>query len=235
MMGADEPGANPRVTTMRAGAGFEPIQVRTLADRVYEAVRDRIMSGEMAAGEPIRQDSIAGELGISKIPLREALARLEEYGLVSSSANRGFVVSALSAGEAEEVFALRLKLEPDAMVRASRHASDADHEAARSALGVLDAKVRTSSLDQGIYNRIFHMALIQPAAGRITVTLIERLNVIADRYVRLHLRPEGRNSRANAEHREILDCWINRDLRRLEQLAKLHIRDTLNDLRQQLG
>jgi DNA-binding GntR family transcriptional regulator len=231
---ANAPGATIIIPTRTVAASFKPIEVRTLADRVYDIVRDRILSGDMAGGEPIRQDAIAGELGISKIPLREALTRLEQFGLVTSYANRGYVVSSLSAEEAEEVFALRLKLEPDAMVRGSQCAMVSDHDAVKAALKLLNAKVDAGSPDQGIENRIFHMALIQPGAGRITYALIERLNMIVDRYVRLHLRPDGRNSRANAEHSEILDCWIRRDLRRLDQLVKGHIRETLVDLRLQL-
>ena len=212
-----------------------PMEVRTLADRVYYVMRDRILSGNLAGGDPIRQDTIAAELGISKIPLREALTRLEQDGLVSSHANRGYVASLLSTAEAEEVFALRLKLEPDATVKGSRHALDADHRAAEAALLVLETRVRAGGNDQGTFNRLFHLALTRPGAGRITLSLIDRLNMIADRYVRLHLKPIGRITRANAEHREILDCWIGRDLRRLDQLVKNHINDTLNDLRKQLG
>ncbi len=218
-----------------AAAAFIRMEVRTLGDRVYDLMRDRILAGDLAGGEPIRQDSLAAELGISKIPLREALTRLEQNGLVNSHANRGYMVSLLSAGEAEEVFALRLKLEPDAVVRGSRHAVPDDHKTAEAALFELEARVRAGSLEQGTYNRLFHMTLIQPGAGRLTMSLIERLNIIADRYVRLHLKPDGRKSRANAEHREILRCWIGRDQRRLDQLMKGHIRDTLDDLRQQLG
>lgn len=211
------------------------LDVRSLSDRVYDILRDRILAGGMAGGDPIRQDTIAAELGISKIPVREALTRLEQDGLVTSQVHRGYVVSLLSADEAEEVFALRLKLEPDAIVRGSREADAADHASARAALAVLEEQVRSDSRDQGTYNRLFHMTLMQPGAGRLTLSLIERLNIIADRYVRLHLKPMGRNSRANAEHREILECWIKCDGPRLEQLTKLHIRDTLKDLKRQLS
>jgi DNA-binding GntR family transcriptional regulator len=211
------------------------MEIRTLSDRVYDIIRDRILSGELAAEDPIRQDTIAAELGISKIPLREALTRLEQGGLVTSQAHRGFMVSTLSAEEAEEVFALRLKLEPGATARGSRFATSADHQAARAALDELEAKVNERSPDQGTYNRLFHLALVQPAAGRLTLSLIDRLNLIADRYVRLHLEPAGRSHRATAEHRDLLECWIAGDARRIERLSKSHIRDTLTDLRQQLA
>src|SRR5690606_19428292 len=98
--------------------------IRNLSDQLVDLVRDRILSGAAAPNSPIRQDALAGELGISKIPLREALARLEQEGLLLSQANRGFFVRALTTGEAEEVFALRLKLEPDVMVLSAKRAND---------------------------------------------------------------------------------------------------------------
>jgi DNA-binding GntR family transcriptional regulator len=90
------------------------IVVRTLSDQTYEIVRRRILVGAMQPGTAVRQDVIAAELGVSKIPLREALGRLEQDGLLSSYPNRGYVVRDLSTDEASEVFALRLKLEPGA-------------------------------------------------------------------------------------------------------------------------
>ena len=80
--------------------------IRTLSDQLVSLVRDRILSGKVQPNSPIRQDALANELGISKIPLREALTRLEQEGLVNSHTNRGFFVRDLSASEAEEVYAL---------------------------------------------------------------------------------------------------------------------------------
>ena len=101
---------------------------------VLDRIRDRILSGAVAAGQPVRQDALAAELGVSKIPLREALARLEQEGLVRAEANRGFFVRPLSAAEAEEVYALRLMLEPDAAGAGAR-AADAAAAPAAAASG----------------------------------------------------------------------------------------------------
>lgn len=80
-------------------------------------MRERILSAQLPPLQPIRQDALAAELGISKIPLREALTRLEQQGLLRSAPNRGFFVPALDAQEAEEIFELRLQLEPAAAAR----------------------------------------------------------------------------------------------------------------------
>ncbi|MBE7618048.1 GntR family transcriptional regulator [Gluconacetobacter entanii] len=210
------------------------LQVRTIADQLYYLIRKRILKGELAEGEPIRQDTIATELGISKIPLREALARLEQDGLVRSHANRGFTVNTLSAEEADEVFALRLQLEPTATVAGSRRATAADHALARATLAAVGNAAMQDDVDWGECNRAFHMSLIAPGAGTLTYTMIERLNVIADRYVRFHLGPMGRPEQANIQHGQILEAWINGDEKTLLKLSRSHIRNTHDDLRKEL-
>ncbi|WP_336965621.1 GntR family transcriptional regulator [Sphingobium aquiterrae] len=209
--------------------------IRTLSDQLVNLVRDRILSGKVAPNGPIRQDALANELGISKIPLREALARLEEEGLVQSQANRGFFVRQLSTAEAEEVYALRLKLEPDAVVLAAEHATPADHQVATDMLATLYQVTDEGGEGVGAFNRAFHLALLKPSGQAITVNILERLHVLSERYVRKHLEPLGRDERANEEHRRILDAWLAKDLDTLRALVVAHIQQTLDDLRQQLA
>ncbi len=210
------------------------IVVRTISDQAYDLMRERILTGALAAGSPVRQDAVAIELGVSKIPLREALTRLEQDGLLSSFPNRGYVVRPLSASEAEEVYQLRLKIEPDAAAEACAKVTEADHEAARDALTALEKALERNEPNHMALNRAFHMALIRPGVGLVTSQLVERLNVLAERYVRVHLEPVGRDARANAEHRQLLDVWIARDAGKVRRLLSNHIQATLEDVRQQL-
>jgi len=211
------------------------IIAKTLSDQAFEVVRERILSTEIPPLAPIRQEALAEELGISKIPLREALARLEQHGLLTSHPNRGFVVPALTRVEAEEVFALRLKIEPEAAATASRIADDGARDAARAALAALEAVIASEPHRAGVFNRAFHLALVRPGGRQITTQLVERLQVLAERYVRKHLEPEGREARADAEHRSILKAWLARDAKRVEQRLSRHIASTLADLREQLS
>lgn len=210
------------------------IVVRPLSDQTYEIVRRRILVGAMQPGTAVRQDVIAAELGVSKIPLREALGRLEQDGLLKSFPNRGYVVRNLSTDEASEVFALRLKLEPGAVADACRKATPEDHAAAQAALEALEAELAKPDGDHVSFNRDFHLALVRPG-GHITFQLMERLQILAERYVRVHLEPNGRDERASHEHREILDAWIRGDAKKVEALSANHIKGTLSDLKQQLA
>ncbi|MGC1304833.1 MAG: GntR family transcriptional regulator [Caulobacteraceae bacterium] len=211
------------------------IVVRTISDQAYDLMRERILTGSLPGGSPVRQDAIAVELGVSKIPLREALTRLEQDGLLSSFPNRGYVVRPMSAGEAEEVYQLRLKIEPDAAAEACLRVSEADHEAARDTLTAMERALERGDAEHMILNRAFHMALIRPGVGLVTSQICERLNVLAERYVRVHLEPVGRDARANAEHRELLNAWVARDPDMVRELLSAHIRATMDDVRQQLA
>lgn len=210
------------------------IIVRNLSDQLVDLVRDRILNGSVAPNRPIRQDALAAELGVSKIPLREALGRLEQEGLLASQANRGFTVRTLSADEAEEVFALRLKLEPDMIALAAQRATPADHANARTILARLDELTDAHGAGVGAFNRMFHLALLRPAMQPVSLTILERLHVLSERYVRKHLEPLGRDERANEEHRAMLDAWIDGDTRTIAALTIVHIGKALDDLRQQL-
>ncbi|QWP77943.1 GntR family transcriptional regulator [Lysobacter sp. K5869] len=207
---------------------------RSLSDQAFEVVRERILSTQIPPLAPIRQELLAEELGISKIPLREALSRLEEQGLLSSHPNRGFFVPPLTSTEAEEVFALRLKIEPEAAAQACLAATESDQETARAALRALEQAGHDDPHAGVRYNRAFHLALVGPGGRQITAQLVERLQVLAERYVRKHLEPAGREARAAHEHQAILDAWLQRDAAVVDQLLSTHILTTLHDLRVQL-
>ncbi len=210
------------------------IIVRNLSEQLVDLVRERILTGDVSPDRPIRQDALAAEFGVSKIPLREALARLEQEGLLASQANRGFTVRPLNAREAEEVYALRLKLEPEMIALAARNATEVDQRAASDILDTLESTTDSRGAGVGAFNRAFHMALLRPAGQRVTGTILERLHVLSERYVRKHLEPLGRDERANQEHRDLLDVWIARDERKVAALTVVHIGKTLDDLRLQL-
>lgn len=211
------------------------IIAKTLSEQVYTLVRDRILLNELPANLPIRQDALAKELGVSKIPLREAFARLERDGLLQSITNRGFFVYPFSAKEAEEVYALRLKIEPEAVGRAAKKATDEDREKALTALSALDKAGANDKAAVGSLNREFHMALVLPIRQLITISLIERLNMMAERYVHKHLEPAGRRKRAKKEHTEMFEAWSSGQSRVVEKMMYDHIATTLEDLRSQFG
>src|SRR3954471_7955836 len=99
---------------MSAPPAAGPLQIQSVVDQVYAAVRARILSGDLPRGTRLRQASLADELGVSRTPLREALRRLSTEGLVEFSPNRGATVSELDFGDIRHAWAARVALEPGA-------------------------------------------------------------------------------------------------------------------------
>lgn len=207
---------------------------RLLPDQVFAEARERILSGHLPADTPIRQDALALELGVSKIPLREALARLESDGLVVSHPNRGFIVRPLSRADAEDVFDLRLRIEPNACVLGALGADQAARDAARAAFAALDAALRNGLADIGRRNREYHLALVRPSGRGVTIETVDRLLALSERYVRVHLGEHRRLDRAGHEHEALLQAWLERRTGTIRREARTHIRATLIDLRGQL-
>jgi DNA-binding GntR family transcriptional regulator len=193
--------------------------------------RDRILAGTYAPGSALRQDILASEFGTSKIPVREALVQLQSEGLVDIFPNRGFQVRPLASAELQEVFSLRLRVEPAAVARGARLATPADHAAARQALEQLNAATAAEEFSStGQLNRAFHLLLIVPRLQPVAAEILSRLHTLAQRYVQAHLRPEGRVNRAAREHALLLKAWRAGKSQEVRALIHAHIKSTRDDL-----
>lgn len=179
---------------------------QSLASAVAEKLREKIINGDLREGEQLRQDAVAAELGVSRIPVREALRQLEAEGLVRIVANRGAVVSALSPDEINELFELRAVVECYVLRQAIPNMTE---EVLREAEAILrkyeravEQKVDVSSW--GDWNWQFHSALYAPANRPTMMALIKTLNNNCDRYTRLHLLFTRNTHQAGKAHRAVL-------------------------------
>jgi DNA-binding GntR family transcriptional regulator len=202
---------------------------RTLAEEVADVLRARILTGRLKAGEPIRQEQVAKEMGISRIPLREALSQLAAEGFVSLVAHKGAVVAPLSLAEVEELFELRLALEAGLLRRAIPNLTATDFQ-------VLSDLIQESQSPAGLarwgdLNWRFHEALYLPARRPVTLKLLRRVHDNIDRYLRLEvaLSAEGRQ-RGCREHLELLDLCRRQDIKNAEALLTRHITATAENL-----
>jgi DNA-binding GntR family transcriptional regulator len=209
--------------------------VRTMSGQIATRLREKILAGEYAPGAPLLQDSLAAEFGVSKIPVREALVQLRAEGLVDLFAHRGFQVRPLSADEVDEVFNLRLAIEPDAVASGAKLARAADAKAARAALAALNASLAAGDIcHSGALNSAFHLALVVPHRRPVTAEALTRLHTMSQRYIRIHLKPKGRPKRAAQEHTALFEAWLAGKTREARALAHAHIEETRDELAQAL-
>ena len=201
-----------------------PIRRQTLAGMTADAIRERILRGRYPEGEPLRQDAIGIELGVSRIPVREALRQLEAEGLVTFNPHRGAVVSTLSLKQIRELFELRAEIEGDLIRRAVPHMKAEDHARADEILDAYEAALRAGQVAVwGALNWQFHSTLYAPADRVLTMSIVSRLHHHSDRYLRMQLALTHGETRARQEHRAIAAAARKRDAAKAERLMRAHI------------
>ena len=209
--------------------------IRTMSGQITARIREKILTGVYPPGSALLQDVIAAEFGVSKIPVREALVQLRAEGLVDVFAHRGFQVRPLSSTEVDEVFHLRLQIEPQAVAEGCRRSEDQDRDATRLAFGNLNDALAAGELyESGDLNRAFHIALIVPRLQPVAAEILSRLHTLSQRYVRMHLLPPGRVGRATQEHTGLFESWVSGDIDEVKRLTSVHIEKTRDDLAQLL-
>jgi DNA-binding GntR family transcriptional regulator len=204
---------------------MEPV---TTYDRVLGELRTAILAGAHPPGSRLRQVELAARYRTSRIPVREALRRLEAEGLVTSEAHRGSTVAALDPADLEELYAFRLALERvTARAAAARRADLRPQvEAWRREA---DAALRAGALEPLIaLDAAFHAAIAEAAGNRHVRAALESRWAHVGRAMRLYLRAATYRDAVWEEHAEIADAIAagNEDL--AEALLGVHIQQSGN-------
>jgi DNA-binding GntR family transcriptional regulator len=208
-----------------------PIKSRTLSAAIADQLRRDILAGRHAAGVQLRQDVLAHEFAVSRIPVREALFQLEAEGLVQIAPHKGAVVSGLSHEEIEDVFALRILLEPRLLLASSPLLSTAQLDAAAAFEAAFAEAVRRQEADKwGGLNAAFHLKLYEAAGLPRSLSIVEGLLKTSERYTSVQLLRSDAGGRVEAEHVELLRLVHLRDAEAACALLIRHIAAVRDDL-----
>lgn len=191
------------------------------ADVIFDALREAIVEGELKDGETLRQDHIASMFNVSRIPVREALARLEEQGLVTTQRHKGAVVSSLSHEEIAEMFEFRALIEGEVIRHAVRVIGDRTLAEAKAFAEAFAAETDSGKWAQ--LNRLFHYTLYKDCGRPYHLQIVSKaLDKIA-RYLRAQLVLTHGIARARIEHEGILKAAMARDADEAAALTRAHI------------
>jgi DNA-binding GntR family transcriptional regulator len=185
-------------------------------DRVERSVLDELLRGDLVPGTRIRQDALAAELGVSKIPVREALQRLAAVGLLQFETNRGATVPALSVAEALEIAVLREAIEVQLLRQAVSKLTIVDLAEAELALSYADMGVAES-------NWAFHRALYRASGWTRGLTIVEILHAAVAPYVLLYVDSLGGAEDSDAEHAALLESCRAGDVETAVELLQSHL------------
>jgi DNA-binding GntR family transcriptional regulator len=201
-----------------------PLAAATTASALAQRLREAIDAGRWPPGELLRQEQIAAEYGVSRIPVREALAQLQTEGLLEVTHYRGARVSRPRAGEIDELFDLRLLVEGDLLTRAfSRHDQRSLRELARLQDRLEDVDDRLGWIAGDI---AFHEALYAPAERPRSLALFRQLRAPIDRFSARALGPGSRKQGWADEHRQLIAAAEAGDLPAARAILEQHLQAT---------
>jgi len=197
----------------------------TASQYVADVIRERLISGSEAVGARLNQRKLAEELGVSVIPLREALRVLQAEGLVTIFPHRGAFVTSLSRDELNEIFVIREQLDPLATKLAVGRLSVEELRSLRLILDAMERDTQAGNLD-GLtkLNRDFHGTIYNGAQMPILAQLIMGLRERYSAYSRLCIELPGYSTRSLADHQLIYEACVARSSSKAAKIMREHLR-----------
>ncbi len=199
------------------------ISHRSIPTAITEALRERILNGDLQGGMQLKQEELALQFNVSMSALREALKNLEAEDLVKFYPNRGAIVSELSAEEAREIFDIRQFLEIGALELSVPQLTTLDLEEAATVLKQLEDE-RDSS-QWGALNKQFHEILYRQAKRPRLLKLIQVMHNNVERYMRLYLVSMNYQLTSQQQHWDLLNACKNKDVKIAKKILKKHMAD----------
>jgi DNA-binding GntR family transcriptional regulator len=220
---------NPlRSATMAAKRYRAVREPRTLAGRAVVQIQDLILGGELGPGERLRIEELATTLGMSPMPIREAIQQLETLGFAEHIPHRGARVRELSSADLVDLYSARIPLESLAIRRAARRFDDDDAARARNALDTYTRRYRSGERGGARQAHLeFHLTLYRAAGSHWLLRLIRPLLENGERYRLTTLQLRGPLNSLRREHEDILDACVARDPERAAVALREHLLGTV--------
>ncbi len=211
---------------------FESLGRELAPEQVTARLRQAIATGALRPGERLNQADLAERLGVSRMPIREALRRLDAEGLVTLQPYKGAIVASMSADELNEIYEMRIALEELALRRSVPKMQRDDLDALEHLLRRMDEE---HDGDAWIaLNVEFHDVLYRRAGRALLLETVNNLRVKSDRFLRLFVTKRNRTSRAQEEHWAVYRACKQRDAEAACRLLQGHLQSTVTSLAETL-
>lgn len=197
-------------------------KTNTQALAAYNEIKQRILTGIFTSEDRLREIDVANQLEMGRTPVREALKRIQDEGLLTHEPRRGLVVTQMDQQGVSELYAMREVLEGAAAGFAARHATDAEIANMEAILDEAD-----HDADPVALNLQFHEAIYSAAHNRHLIRSLQSLTDTTYLLGRSTLMTPARAEKALIEHRAIVDAIRTRDPQRADAVARAHIHQAL--------
>lgn len=205
--------------------GIKPVgRPRFMGDTVYDMLKEAIIKGTLAQGQKLVETQLSAQMNVSRVPVREAMKKLEQDGLVEKTGKRGFVVKIVSREEIDETFGIRVLLESYAAFLATERIDD-------GLIRKLDESIETYKqvLETGDTERLmqlntqFHEMVYRASGSQKLYGLINNFRDFIYRYRRKLLNNLDFARLSLRDHEKMVKAMRQKDQKRVEHLVRKHI------------
>jgi DNA-binding GntR family transcriptional regulator len=210
-----------------------PAHRTPIPELIYRQLRINILDGTLKPGELLRQEEVAKSFKVSRVPVREAMGRLETDGLIVLRPRRGYAVIELRQEEMVEIFELRMVIEEHAATIAARARTQEDIDAVEKLILQMEQLAAHSDdydANWAHLNRDFHSRLVQSSRRKRVSNIADTLRDTVEAYVRMEMRLTGDVQHALKEHRELFEAFKAGDATGLASLTRKHVEGTARRL-----
>ncbi len=204
----------------------------SLEEKVYETLEEEILSGKLSAGEQLREQALSARLGVSRTPIRSALHRLAEEGLIRVSANRGATVVGVTAEDVTDIYLIRERLEGLASRLAAERMTDKDKAELKNSVELAEFYIARKDAEHlREQDTEFHKIIYNASGNRLLCKVLSDLHKNIKSYRKTSLQVQGRTEKSVAEHREILEAILAGNSEEADRLTSLHIQRSMENIK----
>lgn len=203
----------------------------SLEEMVYSRLEEEILMGELCEGDSLTEITLSKRLGVSRTPIRGALHRLAEEGLVEIAPNRGAKVLGINVEDLVDIYKIRERLEGLASSLASKRISKEELDELSEAVDLAQFYISRNDTEHiKELDTVFHSIIYKASGSRFLERTLSELHKKIKAYRKRSLTVPGRLEKSEAEHREILEAIKAGNSERADELTSLHIRHALDNI-----
>lgn len=204
---------------------------KSLEEKVYLALEDAILTGEYKRGDSLTEMSLCKKLGVSRTPVRSALHRLSEEGLIEIAPNRGAIVIGMNDDDLADIYKIRIRLEGLASSMATERMSDDEKNALAEIIELSEFYLGKGDVEKlKEFDSNFHVIIYKASGSRTLSKILCELHRNIRSYRKLSLTVPGRLAKSIEEHKEILAAIQSGDAKRADEITSHHIENAMNNM-----
>jgi DNA-binding GntR family transcriptional regulator len=208
----------------------------SLEEMVYSRLEEEILSGDLATGCALGEIALAKRLGVSRTPIRSAIHRLAEEGLVEVVPNKGATVLGINTADLIDIYRIRKRLEGLASSLAAERITDEELDKLTDAVDLAEFYIKKNDTEHiKELDTVFHSIIYKASGSRFLSHTLSELHRKIKSYRKRSLSVPGRLEKSAEEHREILEAIKARNAERADELTSLHVQRALENMLSGLG